>query len=220
MRFLAGPSSGEVSALLTRPSDARCLVVYGHGAGADMRHLFHESVARHLARHRIGMLRYNFPYTEADRRAPDRAPVLVETVRSAVATAGDAASDLPLVAGGKSMGGRMTSTAASEGALRGVRGIVFFGFPLHRPGEKSAGRADHLKSVDVPMLFLQGTRDRLADVGLIGEVCEGLGERATLHVVDDGDHSFKVPKRAGRSYDEVIAELAVAVSAWAERLGL
>lgn len=185
-----------------------------------MRHAFHEGMAGALARRRIATFRYNFPYTEAGRRRPDRTAVLIRTVRTAVETAAVETCGLSLVAGGKSMGGRMTSSAASEKPLAGVCGLVFFGFPLHRPGEKSAARADHLAAVDLPLLFLQGTRDRLADISLMETVCRGLGERASLHILADADHSFHVPKRTGRTPDDVRDELATAVEAWWDGLGL
>lgn len=218
-RFSVG-KSGDVSALVTRPRDARCVLVYGHGAGADMRHAFHADLAEALARRRIGTFRYNFPYTEAGRRRPDRTSVLTSTVRSAVQAAAEEAGGLPLLGGGKSMGGRMTSTAASETPLPGVRGLVFFGFPLHRPGETSTARAEHLDRVTVPLLFLQGARDRLADISLIQIVCRKLRGRVTLHVVEDADHSFHLPRRTGRSAADVSDELAGAVETWTEGLGL
>lgn len=213
-RFTASRSSGEVSALLLRPPDARAILVLGHGAGAGMRHRFMEAIAERLAGHRVATFRYQFPYAEIGRRRPDPPRLLVATVRSAVAAASAAAADLPLFAGGKSMGGRMTSTAASESALPGVRGLVFFGFPLHLAGKPGTVRGDHLLGVTVPMLFLQGTRDKLADLDLLGPVCERLGDAATLHVVEGGDHSFHVLKRSGRSDDEVQGELASTAAGW------
>jgi hypothetical protein len=188
-------------------------VVLGHGAGAGMRHPFMDRAADALAARGLATLRYQFPYMEAGRRRPDPHPILVATVRAAVARA--AGEGLPLLAGGKSMGGRMTSRAAAEEALPGVRGLVFLGFPLHPAGRPGTERAEHLSGVDVPMLFLQGTRDRLADLDLLQPVCRELGSRATLHVVEGADHSFGVLVRSGRSADEVMAELADAVAAWA-----
>jgi hypothetical protein len=218
LRFLASRSAGEVSALLVRPDRARWLYVLGHGAGAGMRHRFMEDAAAALAAHGIATLRYQFPYVEQRSRRIDPQPVLLSTVRSAVAAARSAAGDLPLLAGGKSMGGRMTSLAASKEPLDGVMGIVFFGFPLHPAGEPATGRAEHLAAVPNPMLFLQGTRDKLADLGLLRPILDHLGPRATLHVVDGADHGFDMLKRSGRTAEEVLEELARTVAAWAERL--
>ena len=208
----------QVAALLLRPADAHCLYVFGHGAGAGMQHRFMEAASARLAGHGIASLRYQFPYMEAGSRRPDSRGTLLATVRAAVRAAADAAPDLPLLAGGKSMGGRMTSLAAAEAPLPGVRGLAFFGFPLHPAGRPSTERADHLKKVQLPMLFLQGERDRLAEIDLLRPVCAGLGDRATLHVVPDADHGFHVPKRTGRSDDEVLAELARTAAQWS--LGL
>jgi len=164
----------------------------------------------------VGTLRYQFPYMEQRRRVPDPPRVLTATVRSAVRTAREAFPDLPILAGGKSLGGRMTSTAAAEEPLDGVHGLVFFGFPLHPPGKPGTKRADHLARVSVPMLFLQGTRDAFADLGLLRPVVEKLGAKATLHVVDGADHSFHVLKRAGRTDADVSRELVQVVGAWAK----
>ncbi|MFQ5691025.1 MAG: alpha/beta family hydrolase [Gemmatimonadota bacterium] len=209
---------GELSALLLRPRGARWLLVLGHGAGAGMRHPFMEAMARWLAEAGVASFRYQFPYMEADRRRPDSRGVLLETVRSAVATGHAAAPDLPLLAGGKSMGGRMTSLAASEAPLPGVRGLVFFGFPLHPAGRPGTERAAHLAAVGRPMLFLQGTRDRLADPKLLAPVCEALGPEATLHILDGADHSFHMLKRSGRAEESVHRELAARVRSWADGL--
>ena len=215
LRFRASSRSGDVSALLLLPRNARALFVLGHGAGAGMRHPFMEAVAKQMAARSLATFRYQFPYMEAARRRPDPQPVLLATVRAAVAAAGSAAPGLPTFAGGKSMGGRMTSLAAAASPLEGVGGLVYFGFPLHAAGRPSDDRAAHLADVGLPMLFLQGTRDRLADLELLGPVCERLGPAARLHIVEDADHSFRVLKRTGRSSDEVIAELAEVTAAWA-----
>ena len=214
LRFVATESSGEVSAVLRRGEDARCLLVFAHGAGAGMRHVFMEQMAEHLDARGVASFRYQFPYMEKGQKRPSPAPILLKTVRSAVARARELAPDLPLYAGGKSMGGRMTSTAASKEPLEGVRGLVFFGFPLHAAGRPGTERGDHLTEVGVPMLFLQGTRDKLAELELLEPICQRLGERATLHVVDGGDHSFKVLKRSGRTHEEVLDELADRVASW------
>ena len=217
-RFLATSSSGEVSALLQRPRDAWALYVFAHGAGADMRHAFMQAVADRLAGHGVATFRYNFPYMEQGRGGPNPTPVLVKTVRSAVAEAARLARGLPLLAGGKSMGGRMTSTAASTEPLGGVRGLAFFGFPLHAPGKHSAERGAHLTLVELPMLFLQGTRDKLADLDLLRPLLASVKPVPTLHVVDDADHGFHVPKRTGRTDEEVLDELCATFAAWARPL--
>jgi hypothetical protein len=204
----------EVSGLLLDPPGTTSLLVLGHGAGAGMRHRFMEDVAAALAARRVATLRYQFPYMEEGRRAPDRAPRLVAAVRAAVRAATTLARGRPVFAGGKSMGGRMTSTAAAEAPLSGVAGLVFFGFPLHPAGRPSIGRGDHLAGVGLPMLFLQGTRDRLAELDLLRPVLAGLDPPPTLHVVQDADHGFHVPKRSGRTDDDVIDELAGATAGW------
>lgn len=214
LRFQASSSAGETSALLLLPDGARALFVLGHGAGAGMRHPFMETVARLMAARKFATFRYQFAYMERGRRRPDPQPILLATVRSALAAAAGEAPALPLFAGGKSMGGRMTSLAAAATPLERVRGLVFFGFPLHPSGKPSTDRAAHLADVDLPMLFLQGTRDRLADLELLGPVCEKLGSAATLHVVDGADHSFQVLKRSGRSTEEVLEELVETTERW------
>lgn len=203
-----------VGGLLQRPRAAKALYLFGHGAGAGMRHPFLEAASNALAARGIATLRYEFPYMAAGRRMPDRQDALVDTVRAAAATALQLAPELPLFAGGKSMGGRMTSTAAAEAPLLGVRGIVFYGFPLHRPGDESDARADHLANVPVPLLFLQGTRDRLAELDRVRRVCERLQDRATLHVVEGADHGFSVLKRSGRTDADAQEEMADAVARW------
>lgn len=216
-RIRVSDSIGDVSATLTRPADARWVMVLGHGAGAGMRHIFMETLARELASARVATLRYQFPYVERGRRSPDPPAVACATVRAAMRHAAELAPELPLLAGGKSFGGRMTSTAAAEQPLEGVRGIVFFGFPLHPPNRPGAKRAEHLARVSVPMLFLQGTRDTLADLNLLRPVCKGLGSRATLHIIETGDHSFHVLKGSGKTDAQVLRELAETVTAWATR---
>jgi predicted alpha/beta-hydrolase family hydrolase len=220
---LSGPHVGQrrdVSGLLLRPepASARRLLVLAHGAGAGMEHSFMEAVSRHFAAHRTATLRFQFPYTEEGSRRPDAPPLLMATVQAAIAAATEMAAGLPLLAGGKSMGGRMTSLAAAKGMITGPRGLVFLGFPLHAAGKPSASRGAHLADVRVPMLFLQGTRDRLADLDLLRPLCDGLGTRATLHIIDGADHSFHVPKRSGRSEEAVLDELAAAVDHWADRI--
>lgn len=217
LSFEASPGRW-VSALLLRPEHARLLYVFGHGAGVGMEHRFMAAASACLAERGVATLRYQFPYMEAGSRRPDARNTLLATVRAAVEAAAAAAPDLALLAGGKSMGGRMTSLAAAELPLPGVRGLVFFGFPLHPAGRPSVERAAHLDQVGTPMLFLQGDRDKLADLDLLGPICAGIGERATLHVVPGADHSFHMLKRSGRTDDEVLDELARTVAAWAAKL--
>jgi len=209
---------GEVSGLLLRPKDARVLYVLAHGAGAGMRHPFLESISQRLAEQGIATLRYQFPYMERRSRRPDPPAVAAATVRAAVAEAARIAPDLPLVAGGKSFGGRMTSTAQAEEPLPGVRGLVFLGFPLHPPGRPDDKRAEHLAHVQVPMLFLQGTRDDFAALKLLQPLVKRLGERATLHLVEGGDHSFRVLTKSGRSEGVVIGEVVSTIVEWADGL--
>jgi len=208
----------DVSGLLLRPADARLLYVLAHGAGAGMRHPFLEAISQRLAEQGIATLRYQFRYVEQRSRRPDPPAVAAATVRAAVAEAARLAPGLPLVAGGKSFGGRMTSTAQAEEPLPGVRGLVFLGFPLHPPGRPDDKRAEHLARVTIPMLFLQGTRDEFADLELLRPVVKRLGDRAALHLVESGDHSFKVPKKSGRSEGDVMGELARAIVTWSLKL--
>lgn len=216
LRFVASESAGEVSALLMQPRAARALLVFGHGAGAGMRHAFMNGVAAGLAARDIATFRYQFPYVERRQSRPDPQPILLATVRAAVRAAAAAAPALPLFAGGKSMGGRMTSLAAAAEPLPAVRGLVFFGFPLHRAGSPSVDRAAHLADVGVPLLFLQGTRDALAGLDLLRPIVEALGADATMHVVDGADHGFHVLKRTGRTDAEVLDELAARAADWME----
>jgi predicted alpha/beta-hydrolase family hydrolase len=217
-RSIEIPGVGRVSALLLKPPEVRALYVLAHGAGAGMRHAFMERVAQRLAARRMATLRYQFPYTEGGSRRPDPEPVLLATVRAAVAAGREEAGNLRLLAGGKSMGGRMTSRAAAAEPLPGVSGLAFLGFPLHPAGQPGVSRAEHLSKVDLPMLFLQGTRDTLADLALLGPVVERLGGRATLHVVEHADHMFHVLRRSGRTDEQVLDELADTAAAWEEGL--
>jgi hypothetical protein len=210
-------NAGEVSAILLRPQNAESLLVLAHGAGAGMNHPFMAALAYKLAEVRVASFRFQFPYMEQRRRAPDRPPVLTATVQAAAQTASEAAPDLPLFAGGKSLGGRMTSTAAAEGRLDNVRGLVFFGFPLHPPNQPGTKRAEHLRDVKLPMLFFQGTRDALADLKLLRPICAKLGTRATLHVIDGADHSFHVLKSSGKTDEAVLEELARSTSLWTKK---
>ena len=215
LRFEAG--ADRLDALLLRPERARLLYVLAHGAGAGMRHVFLQRIAEALAELAVATFRFQFPYTQAGRRRPDDAAVLRGAVRAAVNAAHDAAPDLPMIAGGKSMGGRMTTQAQAEAPLPGVRGIALLGFPLHPARRPATSRAEHLAQVDVPQLYLQGTRDELARLSLLRPILSTL-PRAELRVIEGADHSFHVLRRSGRSDAEVIAELAAAVAEWGARL--
>ena len=206
----------QVSGLLDRPAGARWLYVCAHGAGAGMRHGFLERLAATLGAHGIATLRYNFLYMEAGKGRVDPPALAHAAVRAAVAAA--AAQGLPLLAGGKSFGGRMTSQAQAAEPLPGVRGLVFCGFPLHPPGKPATARGDHLDATRVPLLFLQGARDEFAQLDRLEPVVERLGARATLHLIDGGDHSFKVKKSSGRTEHDVLQELAQTMRQWADRL--
>jgi uncharacterized protein len=204
---------GSVSALLVRPQAARACYVLAHGAGAGMTHRFMEEVTSGLADRDIATLRYQFPYMEKGSRRPDAPAVAHAAVRAAVAEAALRCASLPLVAGGKSFGGRMTSQAQAIKPLPGVRGLVFLGFPLHPAGKPATERATHLGQILIPMLFVQGTQDKLAEPALIGPVVAALGS-ASLHQVEAADHSFHVPARSGRNDGEVMTEILDAVAAW------
>lgn len=210
--------AGEVSAVLLRPSSAECLLLMAHGAGAGMNHSFMTTMADQLAAERVATFRFQFPYMEQRRRIPDHAKVLTVTVAAAVQAGSEAAPDLPLFAGGKSLGGRMTALAAAQQPLGNVRGLVFFGFPLHPPDKPGTKRAERLPLVKLPMLFLQGTRDKLADLKLLRPICAELGARATLHIIETADHSFHVLKSSGKSDAQVLGELARTVGTWTQSL--
>ena len=204
---------GQVSAVLVRPQAARACYVLAHGAGAGMAHRFMEEVATGLADRHIATLRYQFPYMEKGSKRPDAPAVAHAAVRAAVAEAERRCAGLPLLAGGKSFGGRMTSQAQAIKPLPGVRGLVFLGFPLHPAGKPATERAAHLGQIVIPMLFVQGTQDKLAEPALIGPVVSALGS-ATLHQVEAADHAFHVPARSGRNDREVMTEILDAVAAW------
>jgi predicted alpha/beta-hydrolase family hydrolase len=204
--------------LVRTPSAPRFGYVLAHGAGAGIRHPFLEAIAQALGDRGVATLRYEFAYMEEHRSRPDPPAVAAARVREAVQRARAEWPGLPLVAGGKSFGGRMTSMAQAEQPLEGVHGLAFLGFPLHPPGKPGVSRAEHLFQVQVPMLFLQGTRDEFAQLDLITGICEKLGPRATLRVTDAADHSFKVPKRSGRPAEQVMAELAARIAAWGAAL--
>ena len=208
-----------VSALLIRPARMRACFVLAHGAGAGMTHAFMNDVATSLAAREIATLRYQFPYMEKGSKRPDPPAVAHAAVRAAVAEAARQCPGLPFIAGGKSFGARMTSQAQAKAALAGVRGLAFLGFPLHPAGQPSSDRAEHLADVHVPMLFVQGTRDKLAELDLLDPVIKKLGSRARLHLVQDADHSFHVPARSGRNDRAVMDEIGDALSAWIAGIG-
>jgi uncharacterized protein len=211
---LTVPGDDEVSALCMRPANAHRMLVLAHGAGAGMSHPFMENLAGVLGENGVATLRYQFPYIEYRRRRPDPPPILHATVAAAVEAARHLAPDLPLLAGGKSMGGRMTSQAAAESMLKGIRGIVFFGFPLHPPNRPGTTRAEHLAQVKLPMLFLQGTRDEFAPMHRLQPICDRLSAYARLYTIDGADHGFHVLKRSGRTDADVLRELAETTASW------
>jgi uncharacterized protein len=214
IKFSAGEKVGKVSGLFILPKGAQALLVLAHGAGAGMRHRFMEETAQKLADHAIATFRYQFAYMEKGTKRPDSEAVLTTTVRAAVAAAKKHGDGLPLFAGGKSMGGRMTSLAAAREPLEGVRGLIYYGFPLHAAGRASADRGQHLFDVKLPMLFLQGSRDALADLKLLKPLCARLGEKIELFVIDGGDHSFHLLKSSGRSDDQALDEAVTKTSSW------
>jgi predicted alpha/beta-hydrolase family hydrolase len=208
----------RVSGLLQAPPRAQACYVVAHGAGAGMTHSFLGAVAAELAQRDIATLRYQFPYMEQGSKRPDAPKLAHATVRAAVNEAARLLPQLPLIAGGKSFGGRMTSQAQAASPLPGVRGLVFLGFPLHPAGKPSRDRAQHLFDVQIPMLFLQGTRDTLAMLDQLEPVCAALGAQATLKLWDDADHSFHVPARSGRKDTQILEEMMDALAAWTQAL--
>ena len=210
--------SESVSGLLLRPADVKALYLFAHGAGTNMAHKSMASNAEGLAKRGIATLRYNFLYTEKGSKRPDSPKLAHATVRAAAARATEFAGDLPIYAGGRSFGGRMTSQAQAAEALPAVSGLAFLGFPLHPAGKPGIERAAHLADVKVPMLFVSGSRDALAELDLLRPVVAGLGDRATLHVVEHADHSFHVPARSGRTDAQVIDELLAAIATWVEEV--
>lgn len=206
--------TNSVSALLSRPSGAKACFVFAHGAGAGMTHPFMERISAGLCDRGVATLGYQFPYMENGSRRPDAPALAQATVRAAVAEAARCCPGLALIAGGKSFGGRMTSQAQAIAPLTGVRGLAFLGFPLHPAGKPSEARAKHLEDVDIPMLFIQGTRDKLAEAELLEPVVKRLGRLALLHRVLEADHSFHVLVRSGRNDGEVMREIVDTLSAW------
>ena len=210
----AVPGAGSVSARLLTPPRPQACFVFAHGAGAGMTHHFMEDAAAGLGARGIATLRYQFPYMEKGSKRPDAPKIAHAAVRAAVAQAAPLCRGVPLIAGGKSFGGRMTSQAQALAPLTGVKGLAFFAFPLHPAGKPSDERAAHLFDVQVPMLFLQGTEDKLADSGLLQPVVKRLGRRATLHPVAHADHAFHVLVRSGRNDADVMREILDTFAAW------
>jgi uncharacterized protein len=212
-------NGGAVSGLLLRPPNARACFIFAHGAGAGMTHAFMEVAAAGLSDRGIATLRYQFPYMEKASRRPDPPAIAHAAVRAAVAEAGRRCPGIALVAGGKSFGGRMTSQAQALAPLAGVHGLAFFGFPLHPLGKPSLERGKHLSAIRVPMLFLQGSRDKLAELRLLEPLIAQLGPSASLHLVREADHAFHVPARSGRNDREVMTEMLDAFAAWTGAIG-
>lgn len=208
---------GSVSGLLQLPAKSKALLVLSHGAGAGMEHPFMEQLAQALATVNIGTLRFNFAYMEKGKGAPDRPPKAKAVIKAALKKAEELSNSLPLLVGGKSFGGRMASQLAAEEAFPSVKGIVYYGFPLHAPGKIGIERAAHLPDISIPQLFLQGTRDTFAKTNLITEVCEGL-PLAKLVIIEGGDHSFKMLKRSGVTQEEAIQKLAEETAIFAQDL--
>jgi predicted alpha/beta-hydrolase family hydrolase len=217
-KFIATAEKGEVSSILIRPDDAKWLLVLGHGASTTMRHSTLQTIAERLADIGIATFRYQFPYMERGGGGRESQAVALATVRSAVAAAHAAAGDLSILVGGHSYSARMSSLTAAEAPIEHVRGLVFFAFPLHPSGKEGTERAEHLDDVTVPMLFLSGTRDKLAVLDLLVPVCENLGDKATLHLLDTADHGFKVLKRSRKTEEDVFVEMAQVLSEWIETL--
>lgn len=215
-KFLATPDKGNVSAILMRPKGATHLLVLGHGASTNMRHATLQAIADAMAEERIATFRYNFPYSE-NGTARNSTATCVETIRNAVKAAHKAAPDLSQLAGGHSFGGRMTTTAQSEEPLENVAGLVLFSFPLHLPGRPDTKRAEHLAAIEIPMLFLSGTRDELATLDLLEPVIRKLGKDATLHKIDTANHGYKVLKKTRTSAEDVFAEMARVTREWLEK---
>ena len=215
IRFTATPEKGEVSAILMRPDKATHLLVLGHGASTSMRHATMQRIAEVLADRDVATFRYNFPYSE-NGTSRNSTATCIETIRNAVRAAKKAAPDLKLLAGGHSFGGRMTTTAQSEEPLENVKGLVLFSFPLHLAGRPDTKRAEHLSAIRIPMLFLSGSRDELADLELLRPVISDLGSTSTLHILDTANHGYKVLKKTRTSPEDVFEEMARAVDEWIE----
>jgi predicted alpha/beta-hydrolase family hydrolase len=218
IKFNVSNNIGDVSGLLLLEKSSKALLLFAHGAGAPMDHPFMNNMATLLAEEKIGTLRYNFPYTEKKSGRIDPLNVLLETVKAAARTGKEYSGDVPLLAGGKSMGGRMTSQAAAANMLEEVKGLVFFGFPLHPPGRDSTERAEHLFKVNIPMLFLQGSRDKLANLDLLKPIVLKLDNKAELDIIEGADHSFHLLKSSGKSDEDALKYIAKKVRDWVVKL--
>ncbi len=214
LKIKVSENIGTVSAIFYSRAEAKQVLVFAHGAGVGMKSKFMEQVSLSLAELGVATLRFNFPYMEKGKKVPDTKPVSTAAIKAAVERTAKLCPRLPLFAGGKSFGGRMTSTAASEGLLAGVKGIIFFGFPLHPPGKPSIERAEHLYNAGKPMLFIQGSRDSLASLDLLKSVIKKIGSKADLFVIEGGDHSFHCPKEYALKDSEVIEMLCKEVKRW------
>lgn len=217
-KFNATLDKGNVSAILMRPGDATHLLVLGHGASTSMRHRTMVTIAEALATRNIATFRYNFPYSE-NGTARNSTATCVETIRNAVKAAHRAEPDLTLLAGGHSFGGRMTTTAQSEEPLKNVKGLVLFSFPLHLAGRPDTKRAEHLSNIEIPMLFLSGTRDELATLDLLEPTIAKLGKQATLHLLETANHGYKVLKKTRTSTEDVFDEMARVLADWTAGIG-
>jgi predicted alpha/beta-hydrolase family hydrolase len=213
-RTLKLPDGSTVSALWQKSKAAKAVLVLAHGAGAGMTHKNMAATADGLETRGIAVLRYNFPYMERGSKRPDSPAIAQAATRAAMADAGKLAGDLPLFAGGRSFGARMTSQAQSADPMPNVKGLVFFAWPLHAPGKPGTERAEHLSGVKIPMLFLQGAKDEFADLDLLKPTVAKLGKRAKLHLVEHADHAFHVPARTGRKDPEVLAEILDVAHGW------
>ncbi|MBN2804735.1 MAG: dienelactone hydrolase family protein [Deltaproteobacteria bacterium] len=214
-KFKVSEKYGYVSYILDNPLDAKALVVIAHGAGVPMRHEFMDDYARILSKLKIASFRFNFPYSEKNAKTPNPAPVLEDTISKAYQYISEMISvkGVPLFGAGKSMGGRLTSMVEAKTPIKDLKGLIFLGFPLHAPNRPSKDRADYLPNVKIPMLFIQGEKDALADLNLMKDICKDLGKKAKLKIIEDGDHSFKIPKQTERTYKkEVLNEIANSVN--------
>ena len=217
-KFIATPEKGEVSSLLIQPDKSEWLLVLGHGAGTNMRSSTLQTIAERLADIDVATFRYQFPYMERGGGGRESEAVALQTVKSAAAAAHEATPDLSILVGGHSYSGRMSSMSAAQSPIENVKGLVFFAFPLHPSGKEGTERAEHLSDVTIPMLFLSGTRDKLANLDLLEPVCEKLGDNATLHLLDTADHGFKTLKRSRKSDEDVFVEMTRVLKEWAEQL--
>ena len=217
-KFIATPEKGEVSSILIRPDNAEWILVLGHGAGTNMRSSTLQTISERLADIDIATFRYQFPYMERGGGGRESESVALQTVRSAAAAAHQTAPDLSILVGGHSYSGRMSSMSAAKEPIEHVKGLVFFAFPLHPSGKEGTERAEHLSDVTIPMLFLSGTRDKLAKLELLEPVCERLGDMVTLHLIDTADHGFKTLKRSRKSDEDVFVEMARVLGEWIETL--